>query len=60
MLLPLPLSASLCSFQLHSGRQPQGTRMAQRHAWGSVRSHSQDVLGIPELHQTVNIPMLSV
>lgn len=34
--------------------------MAQRHAWGRVRSHSQDDLAIPVLHQMVNIPKLSV
>lgn len=60
MLLPLPLSASLYPFPLHSGGQPQGTRMAQGHAWGSVRSHGRDELGTPGLHQTANIPMLSV
>lgn len=55
-----PHRAGLCSFLLHSGRQPPGTRMAQRHAWGRVRSHSQDDLAIPVLHQMVNIPKLSV
>lgn len=41
-------------------QQPQGTRMAQRHAWGRVRSRGQDDLEIPLSRQTVNIPMLSV
>ena len=57
---PTPYRAGLCSFLLHSGRQPPGTKMAQRHTWGKVRSHSQDDLAIPALHQMVNIPRLSV
>lgn len=39
---------------------PRSTWMARRHAWGRVKSLSQDDLGLPGPNQTVNIPMLSV
>lgn len=56
---PHPLRAALL-IPAPPWQAAQGTKLAQRHAWGRVRSLGWDDLGLPGPHQTVSVPVLSV